>query len=147
MQPFTFYDLESAKDRDTLKQRIKGELVKRKPILGQKFKRPISDIETLSNHHAKSTVIETLPTLPLFTEDMKPGVKILQAFFILPIMTRFKIANDLGLVKDGETYISPNVDKLCGDFLIRAKEKNLLGDLWSKLFNETIDPNPFKQQK
>jgi len=143
LQPFTYYNLEKESDRDTLRKRIKGELVNRKPKLGQQAKRPISDKEKLTSHDSKHSTT-TLPTLPLFTEDMKPGVKILQAFFVLPVIKRFKIAGDLGLINDGEKYDSPNVDKICGEFLIRAKQRNLLGDLWSKLFNETIDPNPFK---
>jgi hypothetical protein len=130
LKPFTHYDLSNVDRLKELRLRLKGQLPKQKPVLGP------PQIKNDSQN-------ETLPTIPEFTNDMKPGMKILQAFFVLPLTTRFQIALELGLVENGENYNDKNADELCGKFLIRAKERNILAQLWTKLFNETVDPNPF----
>ncbi|WP_316801596.1 SEFIR domain-containing protein [Pedobacter frigidisoli] len=145
LQPFTYYNLSTEDDFALLLKRLKGELKNRKPKMGTPHLVKKSDIGSLLE---KKTTTEgnsnTLPEIPQFTNDMKPGMKILQAFFVLPISNRFKIASDLNLVEIGETIEANNVDEISGRFLIRAKERNMLADLWSKLFDENIDPNPFK---
>lgn len=146
LQPFTYYDVSQDEDFLLLLQRLKGQLKNRKPIMGAPaVLSKKSDISSLTTKNmASNEASKTLPEIPQFTDDMKPGMKILQAFFVLPISNRFKIASDLNLVEKGETIENENIDEISGKFLIRAKEQGLLAELWSKLFDENIDPNPFK---
>ncbi|WP_295769313.1 SEFIR domain-containing protein [uncultured Mucilaginibacter sp.] len=142
LQQFTHYDLSDIGQVEALHKRLKRENVSIKPALGVKKK--ITDINSLTAIIGRDHEESVLPKLPEFTDDMKPGMKILQAYFVLPLTTRFKIASDLNLVEQGETFENNNAEELTGKFLVRAKERNLLSDLWSKLFNEKIEPNPFK---
>jgi len=146
LQPFTYYNVSRDEDFTQLLKRLRGQLKNLKPKMGTPA--PLekkSDIDSLTS---KRETIQgnsnILPDIPQFTDDMKPGMKILQAFFVLPISNRFKIALDLNLVEEGETVDDKNIDEISGKFLIRAKERKVLAQLWSKLFDENIDPNPFK---
>ncbi len=142
LQQYTHYNISKADQLEALYKRLKRENISLKPALGSK--RPKTSTASLS------VIVENIyekisfPKLPQFTDDMKPGMKILQAYFLLPLTTRFKIANDLKLIEDGESYENSNAEELTGKFLVRAKERDMLADLWTKLFNEKIEPNPFK---
>jgi hypothetical protein len=90
--------------------------------------------------------IESLPKVSEIYElvdTMKEGTKILRAYFELPVTKRFRIARELHLIEFGEILESNTSDKLSATFLERAYSRNLLKELWSKLFDESIDPNPF----
>ncbi|MBW8683513.1 SEFIR domain-containing protein [Chitinophaga rhizophila] len=145
---YTHYDLSDKESFGTLLKRMKGELKPKKPKLGQIPN--ISADSPLAKHlpvAAEEIISEspTLPDIPEFTSNMKPGRKIMQAFYSLTLTRRFAIAKQLGLIEENESINSPDADELCAKFLIRAKEKDLLASLWSILFtDESTDPNPFK---
>ena len=71
---------------------------------------------------------------------MKIGTKLLSGFFKLPLTRRFAIANELGLVNEGETFENSN-DKLYSTFFERAYNKKVLGEMWGKIFIN--EENPF----
>ena len=58
---------------------------------------------------------------------MKTELKIIQSFFSLPVLTRFKIGKEMGLIND--SYLSPNADSICADFLVKVKKENLFEEL------------------
>lgn len=86
----------------------------------------------------------TSPDINEFTKQMNPGIKIVHAFFGLGFSKRLEIAKALGLLETGESIKADNPTQLSTDILNRAKRKGLLAELWQKLFDENIDPNPFK---
>lgn len=145
---FTHYDLSDERSFGTLLKRLKGELKSKKPKLG--VMPNISADSPLAKHLQIATeevILEspTLPDIPEFTSNMKPGRKIMQAFYSLTLTRRFAIAEELGLIEGNESVTSPDADQVCAKFLIRAKEQDLLARLWSILFtDESTDPNPFK---
>jgi hypothetical protein len=147
LQSQTYYDLSRSDSRDALYRRISNQPQFLKPAVS-----PVIMFES-SSALERSTKIDLdepppstveLPNIPQFT-NMKPGTKILQAFFRLPLTKRFAIASELGLLEKGESFESPNPDRLCASFLERAFNNNLMAELWSRLFDESIDPNPFKK--
>lgn len=150
LKPWNYFDLSNDGGYDGLYRLLTDQIKIVRPAIG---KIKILDKSTsvvaveVEETDAKIDNLQLLkiPELDKFTTGMKPGMKILQAFFVLPITKRFSIASELKLVEEGESYASSNADELSGKFLLRAKEKGLLSDLWTKLFNETIDPNPFKK--
>lgn len=146
LQSQSYYDLSSDERRDALYRRLTNQPLHTKP-------EPSKNIISMSSGKADSKKINeplieiidvTIPEIKKIME-MKPGTKILQAFFGLPVTTRFKIAGELGLVESGESIKADTSDKLCATFLERAYQRNLLAQLWTKLFDESIDPNPFKK--
>lgn len=77
---------------------------------------------------------------------MEAGSKLTKAFFSVSIIRRFKIAEELGVIEEGESISNTNRDSLSAIFFKRIYNKSLLASLWSKLFDETIEPNPFKNK-
>lgn len=76
--------------------------------------------------------------------QMEAGSKLVSAFLSLPYTKRFSIAKELGLLEEGETLDSASLDKLSSKFLERAFHKKKLDQLWAKIFNDSLDSNPFK---
>jgi SEFIR domain len=76
---------------------------------------------------------------------MKAGTKILQTYLSKPLTARFAIAKELGLLNNGESVDSVDADKISAEIIVRAYNNNLLDKLWTILFDEKIDPNPFKK--
>ncbi|HWK06223.1 MAG TPA: SEFIR domain-containing protein [Puia sp.] len=147
LQNQTHYDLSDEQSREALYRRVTKQ---------PRIVRPqISEIISFAKGKEAEDVTEsktsllkvTIPDLPELSQfnNMKPGTKILQAFFALPVLARFHIAQSLGLLEKGESIESPNIDKLSALFLERAYKRGLMPDLWNKLFDEAIDPNPFKK--
>lgn len=148
LKAWTNFNASDDGDYEKLYRRITGQIKISKPVVGkikvfEDKKTKAAALEIQEN----PVVVPEIPDLPQFTDDMQPGVKILNAFFSLPKTRRFTIASELGVLEEGESPESKNAEKLSANFLIRAKEKGLLSELWDKLFNVTIDPNPFKPKQ
>lgn len=142
----THYNLSDEKSKQKLFRKLikEPEHVKpkvRRGLIGFLTKEKITDKD--DEQKLTSKVLNIPEIKPLL--QMKPGTKILQSFFGLTVAKRFGIAGELGLIEKGESVDSPNLDKLTATFLERAYTKNLLAELWNKLFDENIDPNPFKK--
>jgi hypothetical protein len=140
LQTHTFYDLSNKERKIALYRKLTGQPLVAKPTVSKSIIE-LSGIDIVNNEAAKD--IETSGIKELL--NMKPGTKLFQAFFSLPVTKRFTIAKELGLLDKGEEIEAGKNDKLSSLFLERAFQKQLLAALWSKLFNEQIDPNPFKQ--
>lgn len=85
-----------------------------------------------------------IPKIPGLTDnDMQANRKLIRAFLSLTVSSRFHIGTLLGLV-DPEEIENGNNEEVSTQILVRAKEQNLFGQLWSTLFDEKNDPNPFK---
>jgi SEFIR domain-containing protein len=152
LQVQTHYDLSDSQQKESLYRRLTNQPKNKKPKVS-------AGIIVLATNENKESNFERIVETPTLFEtqivenpelkvilDMKPGTKILQAFFGLPVIKRFRIAKEIGLVQEGESLDSTkNLDKLSALFLERAYKKDLLSVLWSKLFDESIDPNPFKK--
>ncbi|MFP5436804.1 MAG: TIR domain-containing protein [Bacteroidia bacterium] len=146
--PFTRYNVTTANGYDILYGLLTNQSEIVRPKVGK-----IRKLYTKNDNESKTDFNSTellhlrqLPEVPNFLADMNQNTKILQAFFSIPLTKRFQIARELGVVIDGEN-MENKPDELSAQFLIRAKDRNLLADLWSKLFDENIDPNPFKNLK
>jgi hypothetical protein len=147
LRPWTYFSVFDENDYEKLYRRITNQIKISKPPVGKiKSFSKEDDSATVVAPELEGIIIVEIPELPQFTNDMQPGTKILNAFFSLPKTRRFAIASELKLVEEGESVNDNNTDKTSADFLIRAKEKGLLAELWTKLFDETIDPNPFKKK-
>jgi hypothetical protein len=147
LQSQTHYDLTDEKGKESLYRRLTNQPKIVRPglsnikIFGTPSEKDITPIQKIEG---PTSNIPDLPELSQFN-NMKPGTKILQAFFALPVLKRFQIAESLGLVENGESVDKGNPDQLSARFLERAYKRGLMSDLWSSLFNEAIDPNPFKK--
>lgn len=142
LQGHSHYNLSDPDSKWSLYKKLAGIISIPKPEV-KKGKIDMHDVETKIKESVGSKI--DIPKIEELME-LKPGTKILQAFFKLPITKRFKIASELGLVENGEAFeTSPNGDKLSASFLQRAIKKNVLYDLWNILFDTKIDPNPFKK--
>jgi nucleoside phosphorylase len=83
------------------------------------------------------------PEIPGLTDSsMQPdaNTKLTSAFFGQTPINRFRIGLKLGLV-DAEEIKKPDV---AAQILIRAQQQHLFAQLWTLLFNEEKEPNPFK---
>ena len=86
------------------------------------------------------------PEIPGLTDSsMQPdaNTKLTSAFFGQTPINRFRIGLKLGLV-DAEEFKKPNKDAVAAQILIRAQQQHLFAKLWTMLFNEEQEPNPFK---
>ena len=142
----THYNLEDTESKEGLYRRLIKQPLHPKP----KTRRGLTGIFSKENIPVEIKRVNLTDNKEIAEEikpllDMKPGTKILQSFFALPAARRFEIAKEHGLVEEGEKFDAPAQEKLSASFLKRAFSKNRLADLWSKLFDETIDPNPFKK--
>ena len=151
LRPWNYYDMTKSDGYDGLYRLLTGQIVNVKPPVG-KMRNLDSPTAQVATEIARFAIdqpleqfLETIPEIAKFTDNMNPSMKILQAFFALPVSTRFSIATELKLLESGESISEANRDEMSGKFLLRAKERNLLFALWSKLFDESIDPNPFKK--
>lgn len=141
LQNTTFFDLSNAERRDALYRRLTNQPLHSKPAVSGIILLTDEDraeVEAVEMVNQPEIVLSTLKEL----FEMKPGTKIMQMFFSLPITRRFSIAQKLNLVFDGET-LENSTDKTYASFLHRAFENKVLSQLWSELFDENIDPNPF----
>lgn len=85
-----------------------------------------------------------IPKIPGLTDnDMQEDIKLTRAFFGLTMINRFRIGLKLGLI-DAEEAKKPNKDAVAAQILVRAKQRNLFAQLWTILFDEEKEPNPFK---
>lgn len=85
-----------------------------------------------------------IPKIPGLTDnDMQANRKLIRAFLSLTVSSRFHIGTLLNLV-DPEEIETGNNEEISTQILVRAKEQKLFGQLWSALFDEKNDPNPFK---
>lgn len=147
LRPWTYFNIFDDDDYEKLYRRITDQIKIIKPPVGKiKSFSKQDDSATVVALEQEGIIIAEIPELPQFTNDMQPGMKILNAFFSLPKTRRFAIASELKLLEEGESVSNQNTEKLSADFLIRAKERGLLAELWTKLFDENIDPNPFKKK-
>lgn len=150
LMPFTRYNVTTEKGYDQLYGLLTNQSEIVRPQVGKirKLYNDNNDTGNISDNLTSPELpqLRHLPKVPNFLADMNQNTKILQAFFSIPVTKRFQIAHELGLVAEGENMES-KPDELSAQFLIRAKDNNLLADLWSKLFDENIDPNPFKNLK
>jgi hypothetical protein len=141
------YNLKSDEGYHQLYRRLTNQPLIVKPEVGEiivfEKVRGIDDLVTDYDRKQHPVLTLSVPDVPEITENMKPGLKIVQAFFSLPVTKRFAIAQELGLLNDGESLEFFTDDKMFTNILLRAKANKLLGALWSKLFDENIDPNPF----
>jgi|GEM_PF-1377738 len=147
LQGFLYYNLTSSEQKENLIKRLKGEWIKVKPELGEPLKVKTKNENLLERLKRDKNELSNglIPAIPDFTNNMKPGMKIVQAFFSLSLEQRFIIAKELDIIYEGESQTSPGIDDLCAKFLVRAKEQGKLSELWIKLFTDpSIDPNPFK---
>jgi hypothetical protein len=156
LEPFTHYRLYKDEDYISLYRRITNQIAISKPPVGEIIKFPSHlniDSSTLEGVVVDtvelSTFCETdhlqqIPEIPEITESMKPGLKIVQAFFTLPLTKRFSIAEKLGLLENGESFNSEDREQICSKILLRAKSNGLMASLWTELFDEAVEPNPFK---
>jgi len=148
LQDQTHYVLSEPESKWALYLKLTGRQKHKKPEVSSSIMIDNPDIKAESGNCLETSLESSeqinIPVIPQYLV-MKPGTKILQTFFSLPVVRRFKIANDLGLVEQGESIESANQDKLGAKFLERAYAKNLMAQLWSQLFDENIDPNPFKK--
>jgi nucleoside phosphorylase len=89
--------------------------------------------------------VEIPDILDLTDEGMQADdtTKLTQAFFGQTMINRFRIGLKLGLIKIEETQ-SANKDAVAAQILIRAQQQHLFAKLWTMLFNEEKEPNPFK---
>jgi hypothetical protein len=154
LTPYSYYFLYD--DYDALYRRITNQIKITKPTVGKV--RILDKVENINEKDAHSMLTpsvshdkveeakieSSIPLIPEIIDDMKSGLKIVQAFFTLPITQRFKIASSLDLLEPGESYTSDNREEISSQILIRAKSKGVMASLWSALFDETIEPNPFK---
>lgn len=108
--------------------------IQKTPQEGLQVKSFLCDIEELDNLDFKKF------------SKMEAGNKLTKAFFSLPIIRRFSIAEEMGVIEEGESINNSNRDSLSAIFFKRIYDKSLLASLWSKLFDETIEPNPFKNK-
>lgn len=86
------------------------------------------------------------PDIPGLTDSsMQPdaNTKLTSAFFGQTPINRFRIGLKLGLIDIEETK-KPNKDAIYAQILIRAQQQHLFAKLWTMLFNEEREPNPFK---
>jgi hypothetical protein len=153
LQGFTRYNLSNPQDYLNLYKRITGQSDQKRPQLGkiiefsgatkQKSEEGAVKIDRSTTQEEDKNTNEAIPDIPELTKEMKPALKLIQAFFMLPVTNRLSIAKELGLLKSSDDLRAPD-NKLFTDILLRAKEQNALGDLWEKLFDIKIDPNPFK---
>lgn len=136
---FTYYNVSDEGDFDKLYRRLTNQPLVRKPTVG-------SIVTLQSEQHQPVNEMQEQPKIHKVEEitSMKPGYKILQAFFSLPFTRRFEIGKILGVLTDNETVSTQDQEGVSQQILRRAKEKNMLGKLWTLLFDENIDPNPFK---
>lgn len=144
LQGQTYYDISEPNRKLALYRRLTGQPENIKPAVSGSVLSMAAPILKAELEPVKTKEEDRSSEMNQIL-DMKPGTKILQAFFALPVTKRFAIAKELDLIEEGEASDNLNVDKLSGVFLERAYKKKLLGDLWSKLFNESLDPNPFKK--
>lgn len=142
-----YYDLSDETSRDSLYRRLTKQPKHPKPEKSSGIiilKQPKSTTE--KQDEPLTNALVSIPELPQYS-NMKPGTKILQTFFALSATKRFAIAKELELVEGEESLESPDLDKIFATFLERAYQRGLMSELWSKLFDESIDPNPFKKTK
>lgn len=144
LRAWTRFNIHEKAEYERLYARLTGQIKIQKPPVGKVRVLAEASAAAANEEPVTAITIIEIPELPQFTTDMKPGAKILNAFFSLPKTRRFAIAGEMHLLQEGETADRSDADKLSGDFLIRAKEQGLLAILWTKLFDENIDPNPFK---
>lgn len=96
---------------------------------------PIEIKENLSLDKIKT------PEIPGLTDNgMESDMKLTRAFFGQSVSSRFRIGTRLRLVDEEEIKSGDNVE-ISTQILIRAKQKGLLGQIWSILLKN--DPNPF----
>lgn len=147
LQSQSRYDLTDADDKEHLYRRLTNQPMNPKPEIADSTIDLSDKLESEELNLSKQTtsIYESIPEIKKLL-DMKPGTKLLQAFFDLTVIRRFRLAEELDLLKNGEKIDGQDSDKLSSSFLERAYNKNLLAELWSKLFDESIDPNPFKNQ-
>lgn len=74
---------------------------------------------------------------------MEAGSKLVRGFLALSGTKRFGIAKELGLIEPGETFDGAILDRMSSKFIERAYKRNLLDQLWAKVFNDSKDSNPF----
>lgn len=98
----------------------------------------IAELEDLDN------IVNVYELEDFRDSKMNHGEKLLKAYFNLPITERFELAKKLNLLEKDESIESPNKDEISSQFLLRAKSKNLLSDLWDLLFKNESEPNPFE---
>ena len=153
LRPYSRYNLEGNRDYESLYRRLTDQAKIKKPSVGRLVVFTDKDSSSQASSQQviiqadtnKSEVVETfIPNIPELVNEMKPGLKIVQAFFKLPILERFSLAQKLELLKEGESYKSNNTEEIFTNILLRAKENNKMFELWELLFDSQIDPNPFK---
>lgn len=148
LRAWTRFNVHEKVEYDRLYARLTGQIEIKKPKVGNlRMLDHLKASEIVTDEPVIEIAVIEIPQLPQFTTDMKPGAKILNAFFSLPKTRRFAIASELDLLKDGENADCSDVDMVSGEFLIRAKQQGRLSELWTKLFDENIDPNPFKTKQ
>lgn len=141
-RPFTNYCVSSEDQFDKLYRRLTNQPEIVKPKVG-KIKNFKS--RSLKREGPPRKTTNEIPQFDEFKNNMKQAHKIMQSYLSLPVTRRFEIARKLGLLEPTEDYNSPNKDQITMMVLVRAKNKNKMAELWSQLFNESIDPNPFKK--
>lgn len=157
-RPYTHYCLAAESGYSNLYARLTKQIPKVRPVLGtvKQLSAPsATSIDTLVSKQDLINDVQQvlvnedvphLPVIPEFTTDtMHPNLKIAQAFFGRPVTTRFAIASKLDLLEPGETPDDINREDVSARILLRAKARGVLDKLWSNLFNESLDPNPFLQ--
>jgi len=156
--PFTYYNVGDEAGFLKLYRRLTNQPeIVRPPIGPKRILLPVDRSKTVSTQEPtaenvptevvmKSEEEETLPLIPDFTDSMRPSpnFKIAHAFFGQSVTRRFAIASQLELLEPGETQADINREDVSSQILIRAMKKGKLAQLWSALFNESLDPNPFK---
>lgn len=145
LKPYTNYNVTDREQFTKLYKRLTKQPDVSKPAVGKLFDFSKGDrFQSSIKGDTSSNDLSEFFELETFTENMKSGNKIVQAYFRLPVTKRFEMATKLGLLKPGENINASNRDEISSQFLLRAKEKNLLEKLWAFLFANDVDPNPFK---
>jgi len=134
------YNVATRQGYDNLYRHLTNQIEIVRPKVGTVKRLPIR-INLKKKKNLKKLDIPELKDLA----KMPPGKKIISAFFELPIIIRVAIANKLKLTEPGEKLSATNGDELSKKYLLRAKEHKKLAELWTALFDETKDPNPYKK--
>lgn len=108
----------------------------KQPSIGSEYKderkESLDSIDSVNNNEYKQWVIQ-----------MEAGSKLVRGFLALSGTKRFGIAKELGLIEPGETFDGAILDRMSSKFIERAYKRNLLDQLWAKVFNDSKDSNPF----
>lgn len=95
------------------------------------------------NVHLDDVEIPKIPGITDTIMQTEDNAKLTRAFFGQTPINRFRIGLKLGLI-DAEETKTTNKDAIAAKILIRAQQQHLFAQLWTMLFNEEKEPNPFK---